>query len=197
MPPLRSLTQRNMKQKLPPYVKGFSCRKTVVFWFTFSWFYTCMLRCSVQRRRWYSMLLNNLQMFCYQYIVIISSVSKWVVYLSDNYLRFFVNYSHYCLPSLDLCVLDYYECGVWYPFCPITWRCKHFPRCWPFVRGIHRSPVNSPHKGQWRGALMFSMDPAWTNDRVNNLRLVSWDAIALIMTPLLGSELILAFQIII
>ena len=32
---------------------------------------------------------------------------------------------------------------------------KHFPRYWPFVRGIHRSPVNSPHKGQWRGALMF------------------------------------------
>ena len=28
---------------------------------------------------------------------------------------------------------------------------KHFPRYWPFVRGIHRSPVNSPHKGQWRG----------------------------------------------
>ena len=26
-----------------------------------------------------------------------------------------------------------------------------------FVRGIHRSPVNSPHKGQWRGALMFSL----------------------------------------
>ena len=22
-----------------------------------------------------------------------------------------------------------------------------FPRYWPFVRGIHRSPVNSPHKG--------------------------------------------------
>ena len=35
----------------------------------------------------------------------------------------------------------------------IIW--KHFPRYWPFVRGIHRSPVNSPHKGQWRGALMF------------------------------------------
>ena len=34
---------------------------------------------------------------------------------------------------------------------------KHFPRNWPFVRGIHRSPVNSPHKGQWRGALMFSL----------------------------------------
>ena len=36
-------------------------------------------------------------------------------------------------------------------------KCKHFPRRWPFVRGIHRSPVNSPHKGQWRGALMFSL----------------------------------------
>ena len=32
---------------------------------------------------------------------------------------------------------------------------KNFPRYWPFVRGIHRSPVNSPHKGQWRGAFMF------------------------------------------
>ena len=37
----------------------------------------------------------------------------------------------------------------------IKW--KHFPRYWPFVRGIHRSQVNSPHKGQWRGALMFSL----------------------------------------
>ena len=37
----------------------------------------------------------------------------------------------------------------------IKW--KHFPRYWPFVRGIHRSPVNSPHKSQWRGALMFSL----------------------------------------
>ena len=37
----------------------------------------------------------------------------------------------------------------------IKW--KHFPRYWPFVRGIHRSPENSPHKGQWRGALMFSL----------------------------------------
>ena len=25
------------------------------------------------------------------------------------------------------------------------------------VRGIHRSPVNSPHRGQWREALMFSL----------------------------------------
>ena len=29
-------------------------------------------------------------------------------------------------------------------------------------------PVNSPHKGQWRGALMFSLIYAWLNDWVNN-----------------------------
>ena len=34
---------------------------------------------------------------------------------------------------------------------------KHFSRYWPFVWGIHRSPVNSPHKGQCRGALMLSL----------------------------------------
>ena len=48
----------------------------------------------------------------------------------------------------------------------ITW--KHFPRYWLYVRGIHRSPVNSPHKGQWRGALMFSLICAWINGWVNN-----------------------------
>ena len=48
----------------------------------------------------------------------------------------------------------------------IKW--KHLPRYWPFVRGIHWSPVNSHHKGQWRGALMFSLICAWTNDWANN-----------------------------
>ena len=48
----------------------------------------------------------------------------------------------------------------------IKW--KHFPRYWPFVRRIHRSPVNSQHKGQWRGALMFSLICAPINGWVNN-----------------------------
>ena len=48
----------------------------------------------------------------------------------------------------------------------IKW--KHFPRYWPCVRGIHRSPVNSPHKGQWRGALIFSLICARINGWVNN-----------------------------
>ena len=45
---------------------------------------------------------------------------------------------------------------------------KHFPRYRPFERGIHRSPVNSPHKGQWCGALLFSLICTWRNDWVNN-----------------------------
>ena len=47
-------------------------------------------------------------------------------------------------------------------------KCKHFPRYWPFVRGIYWSPVNCPHKGQWSGALMFSLICVWINGWVNN-----------------------------
>ena len=48
----------------------------------------------------------------------------------------------------------------------IKW--KHFPHYWPFVREIHRSSVNSPHKGQWRGGLIFSLICAWKKVFVNN-----------------------------
>ena len=44
---------------------------------------------------------------------------------------------------------------------------KHFPRYWPFVGGIHQSALHSPHKGQWRGALIFSLIFAWTNGWAN------------------------------
>ena len=48
----------------------------------------------------------------------------------------------------------------------IKW--KHFPYYYLFMWGIHRSPVNSPHKGHWRGALMFSLICLWINGWVNN-----------------------------
>ena len=48
----------------------------------------------------------------------------------------------------------------------IKW--KHFLRNWSFVRGTHSSPMNSPHKGQWRGALMFSLICSWKRGWVNN-----------------------------
>ena len=61
----------------------------------------------------------------------------------------------------------------------IKW--KHFPRYWSFVRGIHRWPLVSPHKGQCREALMFFYL------RLNKCFFktpVIWDTISLIMTSL-------------
>ena len=46
----------------------------------------------------------------------------------------------------------------------IKW--KHFQRYWTFVRGIHWIPVNSPHKGQWCRALIFTLICTWINSWV-------------------------------
>ena len=52
------------------------------------------------------------------------------------------------------------------PFCMMTSSNGNIfrvigPLCW--------SPVDSPHRGKWRGALVFSLIYAWTNDWANNL----------------------------
>ena len=52
---------------------------------------------------------------------------------------------------------SYYDCICHQSYHDDVIKWKHFPRYWPFVRRIHRSPVNSPHKGQSRGALMLSL----------------------------------------
>ena len=51
-----------------------------------------------------------------------------------------------------------------------------FPRYWTFVMRIHESPVDSIHKGQWRGALMFSLIWGWTKVRQIIETPVIWDA---------------------
>ena len=79
----------------------------------------------------------------------------------------------------------------------IKW--KHFPRYWPFVRGIHRSPVNSPHKGQWRGALVFSLICVWINGWVNNREagdLKRYRAHYDVIVMLVSSHLIKSLQLI-
>ena len=48
------------------------------------------------------------------------------------------------------------NCCVFYIFCA--------GRCIPDLR----SAVNSPHKGQWRGALIFSLICVWLNGCINN-----------------------------
>ena len=40
-----------------------------------------------------------------------------------------------------------------------------------FMTGIHRLPMNSPHKGQWCGTLMFPLICTWINAGAN-----TWDA---------------------
>ena len=42
---------------------------------------------------------------------------------------------------------------------------KHLSRYWPFVRGIHRWPMDSPHKGQSRRALICPWTNGWRNNR--------------------------------
>ena len=64
----------------------------------------------------------------------------------------------------------------------IKW--KHFLHYWPFVRGIHWSPVDSPHKGQWCRALMFSLICTWKTVEQTSETPVIWDAIVLIMMSL-------------
>ena len=67
-----------------------------------------------------------------------------------------VSILNYVMTPLPLCCHD--DVMKW----------KHFPRHWPFVQGIHRSPVNSTHTCQWRGALLFSLICSWIHDWVNN-----------------------------
>ena len=54
---------------------------------------------------------------------------------------------------------------------------KHFVRYWPLVTGIHRSPVDSPHKGQW--CFLWSAPEQTVGQAIETP--VIWDAIALIM----------------
>ena len=76
-------------------------------------------------------------------------MNEWITYMTEH------------LPSMmDILWAMYIHDGV------IKW--KHFPQYWLLVRGIHRWPVNSPHKCQWRGALIFSLIWAWINGWVNN-----------------------------
>ena len=62
--------------------------------------------------------------------------------------------------------------SLWYSLMSILpwWRhqVETFSALLALCAGNSPVPVNSPHKGQWRGALVFSLIYVWINDWVNN-----------------------------
>ena len=111
----------------------------------------CVVILSLKRMKFIK-LLN-------QWIIIDDFVQKKCEFIDGVYLS-----QHAVIPStctaiqFDAFIFAIHYYSFLFQWCHddvIKW--KHFLRYWPFVRGIHRSPVNSPHKGQWRGALMFPL----------------------------------------
>ena len=127
-----------------------------------------------------SQIWYNAPMFCREAIFVkycstIVSCMSWLTLLRLLTARgkIVVKWDYY--EEMGYCMSDIISLWNTTTYTPDGWqnhddviKWKHFPRNWPFVRGIHRSPVNSSHKGQWRGALMFSLICVWINDWVNN-----------------------------
>ena len=95
---------------------------------------------------------SNMHMirFCCDYIII----SLWIHMI---HLPIFFRVTSLALGQSSYCRIAQDDVIKW----------EHFPRYWPCVSGIHSSPVNSFHRGQWRRALMFSLICTWTYGWVN------------------------------
>ena len=80
--------------------------------------------------------------------VMVGVYTGWLLSWSTSYLI--------CL--IGIYVDSKVRCVLYWKLYDTWWReaMEKFSGLLAFMRGIHRSPVNSPHKGQWRGALMFS-----------------------------------------
>ena len=89
-----------------------------------------------------------------------SRLSFWIIVARSSTAIVFIDF----LSLVYISTAWLQECS-WYDDV-VKW--KHFPRYWSFVWRFHQSPVHSPHRGQWRGALMCSLICAWTNSSVTN-----------------------------
>ena len=120
----------------------------------YAWFFSnAEIIKNVQNIKWIVSLYNRLEQF-----------SQCQISFLGYIIEFHESFGHIYLELLRFG--SFISCFVVWLDGVIKW--KHFPRYWPFVRGIHWSLVNSPHKGQLRGALMFSLICAWINGWVNN-----------------------------
>ena len=141
------------------------CQQTVPFTITANRRNMSPNGCSLNWQKHFAQILSHGVHFC----ALMVCISLYVIYcLRPRMCNSFHQYSWrncpHCIASQcysnSVCDVTIWHDDV------IKW--KHFPRYWPFVRGIHRSPVNSPHKGQWRRALMFTLICARINGWVNN-----------------------------
>ena len=115
-------------------------------------------------------------------------------------VRFFINYiiDDVCNIQMITCRSDTYIFH-WWIFRVICYQVRVLSCLWrtwwrhqmetisaslALCAGNSPVPVSSPHIGQWRGALVFSLICAWINDWVNKRGVVIWDAIMVIMTSL-------------
>ena len=86
-------------------------------------------------------------------------------WLCEIWNRNFKAYINYCIDNVQSTTWP--DRGTRYNHDDVT-KWKRFVHYWPYVREIYRRPTDSPHKGQWRRALMFSLICAWTNSWANN-----------------------------
>ena len=82
-------------------------------------------------------------------IVLVFSVFSWLWYLLNKYIINSICVILSCSNFGNVLQPDFEHDDV------IEWR--HFLHYWPFVRGIHRSPVDSPHKSQWHFNVSFDV----------------------------------------
>ena len=122
-------------------------------------------------------------------------VLQWEHWIIEKSTYLFVPFSHVFLQEHHCTEYNCLHDDI------IKW--KHFPRYMPLVRGIQRFPVNSPHKSQWRGALMFSLICARMNGWVNNVEAgdlrrhrVHYDVIVMSSVPKLKISLCISVPVI-
>ena len=126
------------------------------------------LTCSMWFQPWPDYQTNSFILFCNWYYD-----SRWgitiLVCLQNSRLLFqwhaflcYIQQNNDNLKGIDIETTGLYMTDCWHSafssdnFCS-WWRhqMETFQRYWPFVRGIRRLSVDSPHKGQWRGVMMF------------------------------------------
>ena len=127
--------------------------------------------------------INHIKQTCFIYFSHSDNIShiSYVTFMSmiqhgEIYLFYFQPFFRVSRggPMLTIFVLNLQMTRIcrtrmWPSLCP-WWRhqMETFSESLAICAGNSPAPVNSPHKGQWRGALMFSLICVWINDWVNN-----------------------------